>query len=1218
MKGAIQAVVEFAAVAGSSRGVRDGNVSPVSLPPGETEEDRDAEGSVEQPNGAGVSSCELDERDAVIQDLLLWLERCMQHGLREETKVRQKKADGKYVLVHETEVSIWSYARFFGGLSNKPDLPGDLVENLNAKLAASVLDVRDLLFVRTAKGKSRAWLRHLVSEKILNATVARLVQAKKLVEAYYEDFALLRDEEASAILVSMVSGLNGLEIKLHLDVEWFDTKPPPLRRPVMLVSPSGPDNAMAAPQQATPTASGAQDEQELAALQEKLSRVSHQQGGSWKDSFRQALGRASEVIAGTAPGTSSLRPRGSSGGVIGSGLDLAARSLRRRAAQRRRQRELERRLFAERTPVFGSPLERLSLNPLTCALADMEPRVSVPDVLLRAVAVLWTMVENGALRSDQLGGLFAVRGTENDGVHHHVIFLRQQLERLGSSGLAIYARVGVDVDVDNAFASIAATTRMGMADNFESTPAKVFAALIRFFFRQLPEPLIPFDLYDPLLLCADIDDEDAKLRNVACLLDTLPSSHKSCLDLLLLFLAKICGGEDDSADRIAVAAALGPSLLRPKLVITAATSTPATTTTATPEGGGSSEDGSSLVSAPAPARLGNMGPEALGQFGNASDMVALLIEHHERVLCNVRQEIFEVRQNLSEKLDLIRGLREGLRGRISDDASQTLLKTIWDNLAPVGVAPDTLTPFAMQSPGWKLRGATVDDIAADFRGGGPTALRDLAYFTSKHGTKAHQMVAQARFPFFQAACQVSRLTADVLELSSEEMLGSPAVGAGAAPHHKLAGRPWWGLLDDANATQRVFCMAFLLLDLNYAESKATAMDFNRVAQETKFQMSDLLSLGPQSVNQLWHSWIQLRAERMFWKSTSVESPAPADPEQARLTVDTGKPVPGAAAATALHQAAAHQPPAPPSKPATPSPRNAYDAVKLGQLLPILRDESQVLIPAHVGPLEAALPDAFQGYDWALVYSSQRDKADIADLYAKAGEFAATLLVIKDSKGAVFGGFTAEPWALDESRQSYFGSRDSFVFTLEPSFQVFLYAGGNEYFQLANEDSLAMGGGGELGFLLDEDMQSGTSGPCDTFQNPCLASDSDFDAQCVELWTFRAKSCVNGRRQKDFGPPAKALKRSDRETDLVPDDRQQRRFLAGQVLEQETGAGQRSHGDIRGHVKPDSKGAFLGLGGVVRAETEALFDDGWCAQHERQCRDAPAGDEPRNQELLTLA
>ena len=78
----------------------------------------------------------------------------------------------------------------------------------------------------------------------------------------------------------------------------------------------------------------------------------------------------------------------------------------------------------------------------------------------------------------------------------------------------------------------------------------------------------------------------------------------------------------------------------------------------------------------------------------------------------------------------------------------------------------------------------------------------------------------------------------------------------------LAALPWWPLLDDRDSFFRLFSMAFMLLDSNFVQSGASAMQgFSRVLNQTKEQMEELLATGPQTEQQAWKVFLELRQKR---------------------------------------------------------------------------------------------------------------------------------------------------------------------------------------------------------------------------------------------------------------------------------------------------------------------------------------------------------------------
>ena len=109
---------------------------------------------------------------------------------------------------------------------------------------------------------------------------------------------------------------------------------------------------------------------------------------------------------------------------------------------------------------------------------------------------------------------------------------------------------------------------------------------------------------------------------------------------------------------------------------------------------------------------------------------------------------------------------------------------------------------------------------------------------------------------------------------------------------------------------------------------------------------------------------------------------------------------------------------------------------------------------------------------------------------------------------MFGCYTTSAWA--PGRRGYYGSGEAFVFRVQgpaPSAHPALWRWHaarcdvvrNDFFQLARPSGLALGGGPRFALALDADLARGTSGPCETFGSPCLASGDEFEVGRVEVW-----------------------------------------------------------------------------------------------------------------------
>ncbi|XP_030550119.2 TLD domain-containing protein 2 isoform X1 [Rhodamnia argentea] len=155
---------------------------------------------------------------------------------------------------------------------------------------------------------------------------------------------------------------------------------------------------------------------------------------------------------------------------------------------------------------------------------------------------------------------------------------------------------------------------------------------------------------------------------------------------------------------------------------------------------------------------------------------------------------------------------------------------------------------------------------------------------------------------------------------------------------------------------------------------------------------------------------------------------------------------------------------------------------------------------------SSLPNLVKGCQWVLLYSTLRHGISLRTLIRKSADLSGPcLLIVGDMQGAVFGGMLDCPLK-PTAKRKYQGTNQTFVFTtLYGQPRLFRSTGANRYYYICMNDSLALGGGGNFALSLDGDLLSGTSGPCETFGNLCLAHKSEFEVKNVELWGFTHSS-----------------------------------------------------------------------------------------------------------------
>uniref|UniRef100_A0A7S4LZZ8 TLDc domain-containing protein n=1 Tax=Guillardia theta TaxID=55529 RepID=A0A7S4LZZ8_GUITH len=168
--------------------------------------------------------------------------------------------------------------------------------------------------------------------------------------------------------------------------------------------------------------------------------------------------------------------------------------------------------------------------------------------------------------------------------------------------------------------------------------------------------------------------------------------------------------------------------------------------------------------------------------------------------------------------------------------------------------------------------------------------------------------------------------------------------------------------------------------------------------------------------------------------------------------------------------------------------------------------SMIASEAEIIALRTSIPIRFRIIDtWELLYSTTLHGISLETFFRRTGWRAPTLLLLRDSKRAVFGAFCSAPW---EAHSTFFGTGESFVFrTVEngkgdKSVRVFRWSGKNSYFQLARRgEGIAIGAGKNNAIRLDPDFLHGSSGLCETFDSPGLASSNQFECVFLEVWGF---------------------------------------------------------------------------------------------------------------------
>lgn len=196
-------------------------------------------------------------------------------------------------------------------------------------------------------------------------------------------------------------------------------------------------------------------------------------------------------------------------------------------------------------------------------------------------------------------------------------------------------------------------------------------------------------------------------------------------------------------------------------------------------------------------------------------------------------------------------------------------------------------------------------------------------------------------------------------------------------------------------------------------------------------------------------------------------------------------------------------------------------------------ESRLLKRDHILIVAPALPASVNDKNWTLVYGTLQHGTSVNTFYRNMAKYnGPTIVVVRDTKGYLFGGFASVPWHKIDVEEFY-GTGECFLFRLEPVGVVYGWTGANDFFMTskAGKDSIVMGGGecviargrgrrhpdavpacadrtrgrsvrsGAFGLWVDANFAHGSSRPCATFGNACLSSEDTFDVDQIEVFGF---------------------------------------------------------------------------------------------------------------------
>lgn len=193
-------------------------------------------------------------------------------------------------------------------------------------------------------------------------------------------------------------------------------------------------------------------------------------------------------------------------------------------------------------------------------------------------------------------------------------------------------------------------------------------------------------------------------------------------------------------------------------------------------------------------------------------------------------------------------------------------------------------------------------------------------------------------------------------------------------------------------------------------------------------------------------------------------------------------------------------------------------------LPNSQSQSNIQMVSHTLTIRELLtlwswlPVRITMYSPILLYTTEEHGCSLTTFYVRVEQHEPTLLLIKTCNNEVFGAYCSTRWCERNqkdtrgNRQTYFGTGETFLFSLYPERAKYPWVGidsdkidhGAELFMAADTKMITIGGGSGQAIWMDENIRFGKTDRCQTFNNPPLCPNGDFEIRVLEVYGFQTE------------------------------------------------------------------------------------------------------------------
>ncbi|KAI3644838.1 hypothetical protein MP228_011002 [Amoeboaphelidium protococcarum] len=189
-----------------------------------------------------------------------------------------------------------------------------------------------------------------------------------------------------------------------------------------------------------------------------------------------------------------------------------------------------------------------------------------------------------------------------------------------------------------------------------------------------------------------------------------------------------------------------------------------------------------------------------------------------------------------------------------------------------------------------------------------------------------------------------------------------------------------------------------------------------------------------------------------------------------------------------------------------------------KVMPMLKSQSSFMKDQDWKYLYQFIPKKYKGHFMKLLFSTEIHGYRLASLYKECAIEAPQVLLIQTLDDHILGAFLSDSWQGHSLDGRFFGSSETFLFTLAPHDHAYRWVGfhvhadnaeqvkaltdGASLFISGTNKYMAIGGGGaHFGLSIDESLTKGTTNTCKTFHNKSLHSRHSFEIKSIEVWHF---------------------------------------------------------------------------------------------------------------------